>query len=194
MNFKGTKIAFDFTFFAMLAFLLLWDRDGIAIMSLIACLIHELGHILAMRLFGVSPESVIFYGGGIAIRKNIYILPLYKKLIILSAGCIVNIINSVVFYFISPDFIGFVMVNGVICLFNLLPIGSFDGAEIISAILESLLKPRYAAVTGKIIAVLMTGALFIIVLIYCIYNQRVINISLGIALLYMLIAQIIKAC
>ena len=58
------KVKFDFSFFAVVAFMIFIDTSGAAVLSLIACILHEGGHLLAMAVCGVNPERITFYGGG----------------------------------------------------------------------------------------------------------------------------------
>ena len=58
------KVKFDFSFFAVAAFMIFIDTSRAAVLSLIACILHEGGHLLAMAVCGVNPERITFYGGG----------------------------------------------------------------------------------------------------------------------------------
>lgn len=64
------KVKFDFSFFAVVAFMIFVDTSGAAVLSLIACILHEGGHLLAMAVCGANPERITFYGGGIALSKS----------------------------------------------------------------------------------------------------------------------------
>ena len=64
------KVKFDFSFFAVVAFMIFIDTSGAAVLSLIACILHEGGHLLAMAVCGANPERITFYGGGIALSKS----------------------------------------------------------------------------------------------------------------------------
>ena len=46
------KVKFDFSFFAVVAFMIFIDTSGAAVLSLIACILHEGGHLLAMAVCG----------------------------------------------------------------------------------------------------------------------------------------------
>ena len=67
---KNLLISFSFSFFAIIALLILIDGTNYAMLGLIACLIHELGHIFIMCLLNISPSRIIFYGSGIKIIYN----------------------------------------------------------------------------------------------------------------------------
>ena len=64
------KVKFDFSFFAVVAFMIFVDTSGAAVLSLIACILHEGGHLLAMAVCGAYPERITFYGGGIALTRT----------------------------------------------------------------------------------------------------------------------------
>ena len=52
------KVKFDFSFFAVVAFMIFIDTSGAAVLSLIACILHEGGHLLAMAVCGANPERI----------------------------------------------------------------------------------------------------------------------------------------
>ena len=65
------KVKFDFSFFAVVAFMIFVDTSGAAVLSLIACILHEGGHLLAMAVCGAYPERITFYdkdGNGLPAR------------------------------------------------------------------------------------------------------------------------------
>ena len=129
-----TQIKFDFTFFAVIALLVFVDTSGTAMLSLVASLLHEAGHFIAMLICKAELQSVLFYGGGICIKSDKDILCFWKRLFIVSAGCIVNLIIAVVGFFVLPysvDVLIFAMVNVVICVFNLIPVFPLDGFRIV---------------------------------------------------------------
>lgn len=194
MKLKDTELRFDFSFFAVLAFLIFADESGTALLSLIACILHECGHIIAMLLFKIFPDRITFYGGGISIKKNLELTGLAKRIFILSAGCIVNLIiffAGVILHDIGGNIAVFSAVNLLICIFNILPIGYFDGAEILTVISERLFSFKSAAVLRKTVGIVMSVLLLCGVFAYCVLSHQPVNISLGFTVLYLILAQII---
>ncbi len=131
--YKNVRIRFTFGFFALWAWLAAAD-PGLAMNMLPACLLHESGHIIAMKLMGIKIDGLTFRCGGISLRAAaLWGTSPLKKAVILSAGCIVNIICAVV---AGQCLFGYV--NMALCLFNLLPFSMLDGGRLIKVIGEAV--------------------------------------------------------
>ena len=90
---KNTKICFDFTFFAVFFIFMMLDTSGYGMLALYACLIHEMGHLVAMLIVRCVPQSVLFYCAGIKITANDrYKLSFNKEFLVLVMGSLVNIV------------------------------------------------------------------------------------------------------
>ena len=188
------KVKFDFSFFAVVAFMIFIDTSGAAVLSLIACILHEGGHLLAMAVCGAYPERITFYGGGIALSKaEMDSLSDEKRLVILSAGCAVNLLAASV-YLTMPgnDTVAvFSAVNLIICLFNALPIGYFDGAGILEILLSKFLSLRVAEKVKRVIGVMFSVVMIAGVIIYCISCNKSVSLSLIFVVFYLMLAQFI---
>ena len=185
---------FNFSFFAVIAFLIFADTSGMAVLSLTACILHEGGHLLAMALCGIYPDKITFYGGGIAISKiGMEQMSYIRRLVILSAGCTVNfLISSLCLAFPENEMIQiFSAVNLLIGIFNALPIGYFDGARILEVLLVRVMSPSSAAIVKKIIGAICSFVIIAGILYYCIFSGKSVSISLGFAMLYLIIAQFV---
>ena len=188
------NLKFNFSFFAVIAFLIFADTSGMAVLSLTACILHEGGHLLAMALCGIYPDKITFYGGGIAISKiGMEQMSYIRRLVILSAGCTVNfLISSLCLAFPENEMIQiFSAVNLLIGIFNALPIGYFDGAQIIEISLVRVMSPSSAAIVKKIIGAICSFVIIAGILYYCIFSGKSVSISLGFAMLYLIIAQFV---
>lgn len=188
------KVKFDFSFFAVVAFMIFIDTSGAAVLSLIACILHEGGHLLAMAVCGAYPERITFYGGGIALSKaEMDSLSDEKRLVILSAGCAVNLLAASV-YLTMPgnDTVAvFSAVNLIICLFNALPIGYFDGAGILEILLSKFLSLRVAEKVKRVIGVMLSVVMIAGVIIYCISCNKSVSLSIIFVVFYLMLAQFI---
>jgi len=142
MKTKLTDIKFtaDLTFFAVLAMFAFFDTGGYALMSLAACLIHELGHLVAMLIRGQKPTAITFRGGGVCIDTPPESTP---SLFVLIAGSAANFGVFVGAFFVAGQPhdelfpIMFAFTNLWIGLFNLLPIGCLDGNRILARFLPA---------------------------------------------------------
>ena len=100
MNFtiRDFRLHISFFFLAALTFLLLTDRDGVALHGLLAAMIHESGHLLAMLLLRTPPAELRLCPFGIEIvkresRANHYI----EDAVISLAGPCANAVACAVF-------------------------------------------------------------------------------------------------
>jgi hypothetical protein len=67
-----------------------------------ACLIHEAGHLIAMKLSGVPVREIMFYSAGVRIEPGIKseITPFFQNLIILISGAAANMITAIMSFLI----------------------------------------------------------------------------------------------
>ena len=130
LKLKQTLLRLDFSFFAVIALYLLLDESGFGLAALAACAMHETAHFIAMTAFGVPAEQLTLYGAGIRITSSkIDIVKPYRKVVIICAGCAVNFTAAVVFW--QLENYAACAVNLFTGIFNLLPMGELDGAQLL---------------------------------------------------------------
>ncbi len=131
------------------------------IIGIISSLLHELGHVLMCKRFGVSiPQAGIRFIWGVPTLyldlSGLWARPRQERVLISLAGVLVNLSIAglaalAVVWEIAPDWrtIGeyFVLYNIISIVFNLLPFAKFDGYYILIDILD---RPdlRESAFTG----------------------------------------------
>lgn len=163
-----------------LALLLLWviieqQRNGEALLSevlltllvLLSIAIHEIGHAVAAKYFGVKTHEIVLYPfGGVAhMAKE---LTGWKELIVAAAGPLVSVALALIIHLIplaegvSPSLLTLQKtlrgVNIALCLFNLIPAYPMDGGRILRAILELLQVKNatsIAASLGQAVSIIM---------------------------------------
>ncbi|MBP3921913.1 MAG: peptidase M50 [Ruminiclostridium sp.] len=189
-----TEIKFDFTFFAVVGLLVFIDTSGTSTLSLIASLTHETGHLIAMLLCKSKLSCITFYGGGINIASDIATLPFWRRLFIMSSGCLVNFLIFIIgtqFFSDNQKIMIFAVVNLVICIFNLIPVGYFDGAGIIDIFFSRFCDFKIVEILKRIISVAFSVAIIVSTLIYCfVYNGKV-SISFLFVVFYLILAQFV---
>lgn len=126
---------------------LLFSFD-IAAMLFIVVLLHESGHLLAMRAMGYKDLSMLFIPlfGAVAMGTDKGV-PTYKRVIAYFAGPAPGILMAVVLWYmllngmISPDYLSLTITAfatlAVINYFNLLPLVPLDGGRILETVLFS---------------------------------------------------------
>ncbi len=120
--------------------LLLWSEDLIPFFVMLSsALVHELGHILALKHLGyrIRRIDILPMGAVIVVPEGI---PYFCEFIIALAGPAVSLLCAllgfVVFLFAkTPITLYFGLINTVLGLFNLLPIKKLDGGKALSCIL-----------------------------------------------------------
>jgi Zn-dependent protease/CBS domain-containing protein len=180
----GTEVKVHLTFFILVAF---WAMAGyqqggpggallatLSLLALFLCvLLHEFGHILMARRFGVrTPDVILLPIGGVARLERIPDEP-RQELLIALAGPTVTLAIVVLLYLLlalggrTPDLWGMepagpflenlMRVNLYLLLFNLFPAFPMDGGRVLRALLASRMGlaagTRIAARLGQASAV-----------------------------------------
>lgn len=161
IEFFGTKLSVTFGFLFLIAANTA-GGDMLTLYCLAFCIIHELAHLVCMRLFSVDIAEIKLYGGGIKIcGKGISELDKCRQIIIYCAGCAANLILSVGFYFAGNMLLS--VVNLCLLTLNLMPISYFDGGQVLSLVFpdNSRLRAALSATSICIIAGLAMFGIFI---------------------------------
>jgi Zn-dependent protease len=146
----------------------------LALLALFGCvLLHEFGHILMARRFGVrTPDVILLPIGGVARLERIPDEP-KQELLIALAGPAVTLALAILFYLLlrltgstaqvtelaeqQPFLAQLVTVNIYLLLFNLIPAFPMDGGRVLRALLASRLGlvrgTRIAASLGQGLAI-----------------------------------------
>lgn len=171
----GTDVRIHVTFLLLLAFIALaWGPLGaLFIATLFLCvLLHEFGHIVAARRYGIrTPDVTLLPIGGLARLERMPKKP-SQELVVALAGPAVNCVIAAVLFVavggvsalsLAPDlgnpraFFQAVMVANVsLAIFNLIPAFPMDGGRVLRALLATRLShtraTRIAATIGQCIA------------------------------------------
>lgn len=174
-QFAGIDCYVHPTLFLVLAYVLAFN-GGILSMALVGAafgcvLLHELGHSLMARRFGIETEDITLYPiGGIARLRRLPKAP-GVELAIAVAGPAVNVAIAVVlglFLFATPLLDGsellrvfalnLMVVNGLLAAFNMIPAFPMDGGRVLRAVLSGWFGRQratsIAANLGRLLAVL----------------------------------------
>lgn len=171
---------------------MLIDESGYGIMGLYACLIHEIGHLIAMVTCRLNPDEILFYGAGIRIKAyDEYKLSYNKEIFILSFGSITNLLVFAVLYYTSDrGSIGiFAAIHLLIGLFNLLPITIFDGGRILELVLMRRMRVNTAALISQIVSAICTLAMLFAAIAF--YSLGKVNFTVVATLCYISLVTII---
>ena len=137
----GCKVELSFLFVAVTACSVLLDHTGCVIHTLLASFFHECGHLAAMGFLGGAAKKVAFGIFHIDIQDNRRVKRgYYQDIFILLAGPIVNLVLCLLLLigfgvFHQQIFLFAASTNLLIGFFNLLPVESLDGGQILYAVL-----------------------------------------------------------
>ena len=129
-------INIDFYFIIMCFILLLGSLFDFSI-SIILSIIHELGHILFMKIYKIRINRINITPFSVDIIHNSSFIPYKKEIIILLFGPLINIFLSLLFfvlYTLSPNqnLFKYISIQSLLIGFiNLIPISSLDGGRIL---------------------------------------------------------------
>lgn len=114
---------------ALVTALLLWQPDGLAVSCLLASLVHEGGHLLAMVAVGVPPRACTLGAFGMRIELGDALMGYRRNLLISVAGPLANgLAASVLLMWGCPTAAA---VHLLLAALNLLPAAALDGGEVL---------------------------------------------------------------
>lgn len=155
----GCQVAISFWFVAMLSVTILMDKSGYGIAGVFAAIIHECGHLAAMAGMGGMPKQVTFGMFNIDIVDKKREERSYRQdVIILLAGAGANLIAALFLWLGEGAFLQIpglwaaITANLMIGIFNLLPIESLDGGQILYALLSVKFTQRKAGIAVQMIS------------------------------------------
>ena len=178
-------------FFALLAWLLLYERETIAAGCLAASLIHECGHLSVMLMLGVYPEELTVGAFGMRItRREDTHCTFLRDLCIAAGGPLINLLCAAVFFLLGARLTA--ALHLVTAALNLLPVAALDGGQMLLFWLYRR-KSREAAQHIVHICSLLTvfplGVLGFFVLL-----RSGCNVSLLAVDVYLLLLLVLKKC
>lgn len=179
MRFKLYDIEIELQFLAVLALssALILDKSSKVAMCLLCAFIHECGHILMMLCFSKKPKSIKLRIFDIVIENNCTISD-FEDIFITLAGPLFNFLCACVFCFFSTPLC---ICNMTLCVFNLLPIDTFDGGHALYIILRKKFSEKTVCIVLKTFTLIVLIPLFvigIIVLFYSKYNYSMLAIAI----------------
>lgn len=189
-NLFGVRVKISFMLIATVTLFSFFDREGLFLMALFSAFLHELGHIFATYFCGVEIKELSFSLIGIKMRlkKSLSLVPFSKKIMLLIAGPLVNVILAMIFLAFSLKV--YALINLVTAIFNLLPAKTLDGGKILLDILNLKLAPNTAETVSDIVSLVVSALLFILgAIVLCVSGY---NISLVATSIYLAITVIIR--
>ena len=138
----GAAVRIHFSFLVFNALIFLMRSCGLVLSFYAVCLLHEAGHLIALRHTGGSISTVDISGAGIVIgtRKDGSISD-KSRLFVLLAGPAANILLYVLLS-ICGYHRSLAQLNLIAAVYNMLPYRSLDGGAIISLLSVGTVRER----------------------------------------------------
>lgn len=176
---KGFLIRVTYPAVALLTFAAVSNLAAGYISCFLAFIIHEAGHLLAMKLCSCKPRGVIISSFDVKILESgRFRVPLFKDIVITLAGPLFNLTAFACTFSANRVFAG---VNLCIGLFNLLPALSLDGGQVLYLILSKFFTADTCVRVINTATVIISAPLFffgIMVLLNSPYNFSLLFIGI----------------
>lgn len=195
LKFFSVYLTFSYPAVAFLALAVICDRKGAVVLCLMSSIMHESGHLLAMKLTGARLKSINFNLGEVAINADSVRLSYGAEIFVTISGVLVNFIISfisfVVWLIFNQGFLFKLCIsNLLIGVFNLLPVRFLDGGQLLSFILKRRLTPEFTDKLLNIVTVIFLVPIGVVAFIF-IFNSSF-NYSLLFAAVYLIYTLVSK--
>ncbi len=179
---RGVTISVSVYFAALLTFLFALFPGGYAPLGLLCCVLHETGHLIFIKFCGGKIKAINFgvYGMRITPAANLNLSPL-KEAAVCFGGPLVNLILFSLSFLAESR--AFAAINLAMALFNLLPIESTDGGNILYNILMYKTGEEKAKAALKIMSAVFL--FFVYILGFIILFKTKYNFTLLIVAVYL---------
>ena len=136
-----TEIELSYFLICLIAIILIIGDLQRFVFCLFSVIIHEAGHILMMAIFKTPPEKIKISAFEISISdKQRQSRSKKQNLLIIFFGPFVNFICFICFFllylFCNKVFLPLAVANISVCIFNMLPVLSLDGGQLIYILLS----------------------------------------------------------
>lgn len=191
---KDTEIKITVSFWAILLLLVLFDKSGYIIPSILSVIVHEAAHLITMLILHCAPKQIVLIPSRVQIVRRIEPKP-KNEILISFSGPLASIFFFTAFYifyciFHEENLLTFAVINLLYGLFNLLPVKNLDGGQILSVALKTKLPENRVNLIINIITLCLSAVtlFFGITLL----GGGGINFSLIILSVYFLLSVLIK--
>ena len=158
MTLRGGKINVSPAFLLLAAWLLYHDRQGIVFPALLACCLHEAGHVLVIRLVSgnIKQFNITVVGAELVL---LHPLSYGRELLSAAAGPGMDLLLAALIRGHWPLFTG---LNLALAVFNLLPLGRLDGGRMLRCCLSMALGPEGADRAAQLLDRGLAGLLLLL--------------------------------
>lgn len=190
------RISFDYITAAFICGLVVLGADSRYLIALVCTALHECGHVFAMLYFGSESIDININLFNIEITDKARLKRPYKQdIAIIAVGPAVNFFTAVLFYllflFCQSDVVyAFFAISLVLGIFNLLPMESTDGGQLLKIFLTKKLEPSAVNIIMTVVTLVILIPIAVLGF-YITLNSRY-NYTLLFAAMYMCALIIMK--
>ena len=195
LSFFKIKLEISYLLLSFLAIIVIAEVFNNFLWCISAVVIHELGHIIPMCMFGYRPEKIKFSLFEISITDNTrQKRSFWQNFFIILFGPFVNFICFISFYLLylyGKDFyLPIAIANLSVGLFNILPVLSLDGGQLLYLILCRKITERNAERVVDILTFIFIFPLFALGFLL-LFNSKY-NFSLLFVCVYLIFSLVLK--
>lgn len=161
MTVWGVPCRINLLFPALVTYLLFVQPNGLAVCCVCASLVHEIGHLTAMRLTGIRPKDCTLGLFGMRIHLQSSLSRYGKNAIVAAAGPLANGLAAAILWWAGSRQAA--LVHMLLASLNLLPVSILDGGELLRCALSAVGycdggEAALAFISGIAVVLLIIGA------------------------------------
>lgn len=190
LELEKTRIEFGISFVIVVTLMLIFFNEKIVLFSVLSSLIHECGHLFAIRICGERIERVVFGAFGLRIERQAFSNTPYKNEVIIALGgiainCVLFIASVLTFSLTKTETVLiFGIINLFIALFNSLPLKSLDMGRAVYFLLLIRFPDEKAEQISWTISLIFALCMLVFTVFYCVLIK--LNFSLIAVCIYLL--------
>lgn len=190
LELEKTRIEFGISFVIVVTLMLIFFNEKIVLFSVFSSLLHECGHLFAIRICGERIERVVFGAFGLRIERQAFSNTPYKNEVIIALGgiavnCVLFIASVLTFGLTKTETVLiFGIINLFIALFNSLPLKSLDMGRAVYFLLLIRFPDEKAEQISWTISLIFALCMLVFTVFYCVLIK--LNFSLIAVCIYLL--------
>lgn len=194
-KFLGVEFFVSYPAVAFLSIAIICDKKGAVLLCFVSSILHEIGHIVAMKLKGAKLNSVAFNLGDVAINADCTMLSYSEEIFVSVSGVAVNLVVSLLSFILffmskSQPWYDLGLTNALLGVFNLLPVRFLDGGQLLTLLLQKSFTTNFSERIVNILTVIFLVPIGTLGLIF-LFNSNY-NYSLFFAALYLICTLVSK--
>lgn len=159
-----TELIITFPFALLIALMLACDKTGMISVSLIAVILHEMGHLIALYAYKRPPRKIMLRLCGVQMTQARLFESAVSETVVAAAGPATNLfVSAALLPLCEYRFFAALCAAGIVIgAFNLIPLSGLDGGDILHCILSEKFSARTVYITTCIVNITIILAIAIL--------------------------------